>query len=226
MIPLAKTFTGKGRELLRINLVSPIHGMQEITFNPLAKQGDEDYGLLYIGIGEGGSVEQGYPFLAHNKATLYGTVIRINPAGNNSANGRYGIPPQNPFVNDHAAKGEIYAYGFRNPHRITWNSNGQMLVSNVGHGNIESVYLIAKGNDYGWPIREGSFLLNAYADMSKVFALPANDSIYHITYPVAEYDHDEGKAISGGFEYTGNAIPLLKGKLFIWRYTHRPVVLY
>ncbi len=210
--PTAKTFTGKGRELLRINMVSPIHGVQEITFNPLAKQGDEDYGLLYAGIGEGGCVENGYAFLAHNKATLYGTVIRINPSGNNSRNGKYGIPVQNPFANDPAANGEIYAYGFRNPHRITWTSKGEMLVSNVGHGNIESVNLIAKGHDYGWPIREGNFLLNPYGDLGKVYALPANDSSFHITYPVAEYDHGEGKAISGGYEYTGNAIPALKGK--------------
>lgn len=210
--PSANTFTGKGRELLRINMVSVIHGIQEIMFNPLSKPGDEDFGLLYIGIGEGGCVEHGYPFLAHNKKTLYGTVIRINPTGNNSQNGRYGIPPQNPFVKDSNALGEIYAYGFRNPHRITWNKNGDMLVSNIGHGKIESINLVQKGNDFGWPIREGSFLLNPYADMNKVYALPADDSIFNITYPVAEYDHGEGKAISGGYEYTGNAIPALKGK--------------
>jgi glucose/arabinose dehydrogenase len=208
----ANTFTGKGRELLRINMVSVIHGIQEIMFNPLSKPGDEDFGLLYVGIGEGGGVEHGYPFLAHNKKTLYGTVIRINPTGNNSQNGRYGIPPQNPFVKDSNALGEIYAYGFRNPHRITWNKNGDMLVSNIGHGNIESINLVQKGNDFGWPIREGNFVLNPYADMNKVYALPADDSIFNITYPVAEYDHGEGKAISGGYEYMGIAIPALKGK--------------
>jgi glucose/arabinose dehydrogenase len=143
---------------------------------------------------------------------LYGTVIRINPTGNNSHNGRYGIPRQNPFVKDSNALGEIYANGFRNPHRITWNRNGDMLVSNIGHGNIESINLVQKGNDFGWPIREGSFLLNPYADMNKVYALPADDSLFNITYPIAEYDHGEGKAISGGYEYTGNAIPALKGK--------------
>jgi hypothetical protein len=87
-----------------------------------------------------------------------------------------------------------------------------MFVSMVGHGNIESLYLIVPGHDYGWPIREGSFVVNPYGDLNKVYPLPANDSIYHITYPVAEYDHDEGKAICGGYEYWGNEVPELKGK--------------
>lgn len=207
-------FSGKGRELLRINMVTGIHGVQEITFNPLAKPGNEDYGLLYIGVGDGGSVEEGFPFLAHSQEKIWGTVLRINPAGKNSANSCYGVPQQNPFaklLNTKKVR-EIYAYGFRNPHRITWSKRGQMLVSNIGHGNIESINLVVKGHDYGWPVREGSFVLHPDGDLNKVYALPLNDGAYHITYPVAEYDHDEGKAISGGFEYTGSAVPKLKGK--------------
>ncbi len=119
--PFAPVFSGTGRELFRVNMVAVNHGIQEITFNPLATPGDEDYGLLYIGVGDGGSVENGYPFLAHSPQKIWGTILRINPAGRNSANGRYGIPPQNPFVKNHntAILGEIYAYGFRNPHRIS-----------------------------------------------------------------------------------------------------------
>lgn len=212
--PGDSTFSGTGRELLRINMVAGIHGVQEITFNPLAKPGDEDYGLLYIGIGDGGSVEEGFPFLTKHPENIWGSIIRLDPAGTNSANGQYGIPAGNPFaknVNSKAAK-EIYAYGFRNPHRITWTRSGKMLACNVGHGNIESLDLIERGRDYGWPVREGSFLLNPYGDLNSVFPLPKNDTGFHITYPVAAYDHDEGKAISGGFEYSGTAIPKLKGK--------------
>ncbi|MEJ0102655.1 MAG: PQQ-dependent sugar dehydrogenase [Bacteroidota bacterium] len=212
--PGAATFSGKGRELFRVDMVSGIHGVQEITFNPLAKKGDADYGLLYIGIGDGGAVENGYAFLAHSQEKIWGTVLRIDPAGRNSGNGQYGIPSNNPFVKNHGGKtlGEIYAYGFRNPHRITWSKSGQMLVSNIGHSNIESINLILPGHDYGWPIREGDFGLNPYGDLTKVYPLPPDDSIYHVTYPVAEYDHDEGKAISGGYEYWGNVVPALKGK--------------
>ena len=212
--PNSPAFSGTSRELLRINMVSGIHGVQEITFNPLAKPGDEDYGSLYIGIGDGGAVEEGYPLIAHSKEKIWGTIIRIDPAGRNSANGQYGIPTSNPFAHDQNDKTlkEIYAYGFRNPHRITWSRSGEMFVSNVGHGNIESLDLIVPGHDYGWPIREGTFVVNPYGDLNKVYSLPSNDSIYKITYPVAEYDHDEGKAICGGYEYWGNELPELKGK--------------
>ena len=210
--PGAATFSGKGRELMRVNMVSGIHGVQEIAFNPLSKKKDQDYGLLYVGVGDGGAVENGYQFLAHDKQKIWGTILRIDPAGKNSVNGQYGIPQSNPFSKDRNALGEIYAYGFRNPHRFTWNSNGEMMAFNVGHSNIESIDLIRPGHDYGWPIREGSFLLNPYGDLKRIYSLPANDSIYHVTYPVAEYDHDEGKAISGGYEYLGT-IPALKGKL-------------
>ncbi len=212
--PISAAFSGTSRELFRVNMVSGIHGVQEITFNPLSKPGDEDYGLLYIGIGDGGCVENGYPFLAHHKEKIWGTILRINPTGRNSVNRQYGIPPHNPFVQDQNIRTlrEIYAYGFRNPHRITWSKSGEMLACNIGHGNIESINLIMPGHDYGWPIREGTFVLDPYGDLNKVYSLPSNDSIYQVTYPIAEYDHDEGKAISGGYEYWGKSVPELQGK--------------
>jgi len=212
--PDAIPFSGKGRELLRINMVTDMHGVQEISFNPLAKPGDTDYGLLYIGVGDGGAVEHGYAFLAHSPQKVWGTVLRIDPAGRNSKNGQYGIPSQNPFAQykDNNTVKEIYAYGFRNPHRITWTDDGKLLVSNVGHGNIETINMITPGADFGWPIREGNFMVHTFGNLNKVYALPQNDTGYHITYPVAEFDHDEGKAICGGYEYSGNNIPVLKGK--------------
>ncbi len=211
----AATFSGRGREILRVNVVSVMHGIQEISFNPRSKPGDKDYGMLYLGVGDGGSVDEGYSFLAHNKKRVWGTILRIDPRGNNSANGKYGIPSDNPFAKDqdNQTLGEIYAYGFRNPHRITWAKSGEMLACNIGGGNIESVNLIMPGHDYGWPVREGTFVLDPYGDLNKVYPLPTNDSIYHITYPVAQYDHDGGwTAISGGFEYSGNTLPKLAGK--------------
>jgi len=93
-------------------MVTGIHGVQEITFNPLAKPRNEDYGLLYIGIGDGGAVEEGFPFIAHSKEKIWGTVIRIDPADRNSANRQYGIPSHNPFVKEqnYNTLKEIYAY--------------------------------------------------------------------------------------------------------------------
>jgi mono/diheme cytochrome c family protein len=201
------------RELLRIDMVSGIHGVQEIIFNPLAKPGSEDYGNLYIGVGDGGSVENGYAFLTRHPQKIWGSILRINPTGRNSANGQYGIPPTNPFakMNDTAVK-EIYADGFRNPNRITWTNKGIMLATNIGQANIEAVNIIEKGHHYGWPIREGKFSMHPEGDVNNIYPLPKNDSLFHITYPVAVFDHDEGNAIAGGYVYTGRDVPALQGK--------------
>jgi glucose/arabinose dehydrogenase len=207
-------FTGTGREIFRIDMPTSIHGMQEIAFNPLAKPGDKDYGLLYIGIGDGGSTEIGFPLVSTVPQNIWGSIIRIDPQGNNSRNGKYGIPSNNPFSKGDGLKkaGEVYAWGFRNPHRINWSKSGQLFSINIGEHNIEALNMIMPGHFYGWPIREGTFMERFFNDIGKVYPLPANDSIYHVTYPVAQFDHDEGTAISGGFEYTGKAVPQLVGK--------------
>ena len=212
--PATFPFSGKGREILRIDMPTGIHGMQEITFNRFAKPGDEDYGLLYIGIGDGGSAEIGHALVSEIPDKLWGSIIRIDPSGNNSKNGKYGIPRHNPFYKTENEKNapEIYAWGFRNPHRISWSKSGQLLAVNIGEHNIEALNIIKAGHFYGWPIREGTFVERFFNDVGKVYTLPSNDSIYHVTYPVAQFDHDEGTAISGGFEYRGTTIPGLAGK--------------
>jgi Glucose / Sorbosone dehydrogenase/Cytochrome c len=212
--PMASSFTGTCRELMRIDMVSGIHGVQEIIFNPNSKPGSEDYGQLYIGVGDGGSAENGFAFLTHHPDRIWGSILRINPMGNNSRNGQYGIPAQNPFSKNRDSNSvrEIYADGFRNPNRITWTQTSQMLATNIGQSNIEAIDIILKGHDYGWPIREGKFAIHPDADINNLYPLPSNDSMFHITYPVAVFDHDEGNAIAGGFEYEGKDIPALRGK--------------
>ena len=212
--PATFPFSGKSREIFRINMPGSIHGVQEIAFNRLSKRGDQDYGLLYIGIGDGGSTEIGFPLVSEVPQNIWGSIIRIDPFGNNSRNGQYGIPVNNPFKKNCDAKiaEEVYAYGFRNPHRINWSKSGQLFSINIGEHNIEALNMIVSGHFYGWPIREGTFMERFFNDEGKVYPLPSNDSIYHITYPVAQFDHDEGTAISGGFEYCGTSIPQLAGK--------------
>ena len=212
--PATFPFSGKSREIFRINMPGSIHGVQEIAFNRLSKRGDQDYGLLYIGIGDGGSTEIGFPLVSEVPQNIWGSIIRIDPFGNNSRNGQYGIPVNNPFKKNGDAKiaEEVYAYGFRNPHRINWSKSGQLFSINIGEHNIEALNMIVSGHFYGWPIREGTFMERFFNDEGKVYPLPSNDSIYHITYPVAQFDHDEGTAISGGFEYCGTSIPQLAGK--------------
>ncbi|WKN44591.1 PQQ-dependent sugar dehydrogenase [Tunicatimonas pelagia] len=209
--PKTKGFSGAQRELLRVDMVSHVHGFQEITFNPLAQPGEADYGLLYLGMGDGGAGMR-YPFLCDTKEQIWTSVIRIDPLGENSANGQYGIPDDNPFINEPTAVHEVWARGFRNAHRISWDrtGSGKMFISNIGQHSVEEVNLGVAGGDYGWPNREGVLLFDPMANPELVYPLPANDSGY--VYPVAQYDHDEGNAISGGFAYAGTEVPLLKGK--------------
>jgi len=207
-------FKGKRRELFRVNMVGQSHGVQEITFNPLAQKGDEDYGLLYIGIGDGGSAERGILHINKGPENIWSSIVRIDPNGRNSRNGNYGIPENNPFAKSDNPKalGEVYAYGFRNPHRITWTRQGIMLASNIGQHNIEELNIILPGHDYGWPTREGSFVIRLKESTRNLYPLSPTDASNNLDYPVAEYDHDEGNAIIGGYEYWGSTISNLKGK--------------
>ena len=198
--PKSRTFSGTSRELMRIDFVSGIHGMQEIAFNPTVEKGDTDYGMLYIGLGDGGSVENGYKEVAHHDGRkVWGSILRIDPRGNTSTNGNYGIPKDNPFKTmDDKAK-EVWAFGFRNPNKIIWDAAGNMFSSDIGHAQIEELNRITPGKFYGWPIREGTFRIDPDGNLDDIYDLPKNDLDYKITYPVIQYDHTEGAAISGGF---------------------------
>ncbi len=209
--PTARTLTGKPRELMRVNVVNVIHGMQEIAFNPYAKASDQDYGLLYLGMGDGGAVEKGFPEIPNDKNHIWGKVLRIDPKGNNSKNGQYGIPKSNPYF-EKDRLGEVYAEGFRNPNRISWMKDGKIIVSNIGQRQIESLYLLKPAKNYGWPAREGTFSIASLSNINSVAPLPKDDAKFGYTYPIAQFDHDEGNAIMGGFEYTGSQIPQLQGK--------------
>ncbi|WP_341225040.1 PQQ-dependent sugar dehydrogenase [uncultured Arcticibacterium sp.] len=212
--PKGMPFNGTNRELFRMDMATRAHGMQNISFNPTAKKGDKDYGNLYIGIGDGGSVERKFPYVANGKHTPWGSILRIDPSGNNSANGKYGIPSDNPFVNITGEKvvKEVYANGFRNPHRFTWTKEGKMLSANIGQHNMEDVYVVNPGANHGWPRREGSFGINSQESMHKLYKLSEEEMQDGVTYPTLEYDHDEGNAVCGGFVYYGTDIPSLTGK--------------
>jgi len=213
--PAANAFSGIRTELLRVDYPSALHGIQDISFNPTAQEGDTDYGMLYICLGDGGA---SLNFQEENLQTLYsymGTIMRIDPLGNNSPNGHYGIPADNPFAGDTdpLTLEEVYAYGFRNPHRICWDTEGdhKMLVGDIGEKNIEEVNLVLPGHNYGWSVREGTFLYDRSEGREYVFELPPDDEQYGYTYPVAQFDHDEGVAIVGGYIYRGDALPMLAG---------------
>jgi hypothetical protein len=208
--PSAHPFAGTRRELLRIDFPGTIHGLQELAFRPDIGPGHPDYGLLFICVGEGQVLQRGPLGNTGTPTSPLGTLLRIDPLGTNAAGGRYGIPADNPFVGQVGAIPEIYAYGFRNPHRITWNEHtGDLYLTDIGEQNVEELNIVVAGGHHGWPVREGTYLLNPSGDVSKVYPLPADDTGF--VYPVAMYDHADGAAIAGGFVYRGSRIPQLTG---------------
>jgi len=210
----SNVFKGTYRELLRLHAPTFGHGCQDVSFIPGLKKGDPEYGLLYFGFGDGGSNNIKHPEMGHHLKSFLGSIMRIDPAGNNSRNGKYSIPLSNPFANesDPLTVKEIYAYGFRNPHRMAWDrANGnRMIATDIGESNIEELNIIESGGDYGWPVREGNFGIATVKDLKTVFKISESDRALY-KQPFAQYDHEEGNAISGGFIYEGD-LAVLKNK--------------
>jgi hypothetical protein len=214
--PAANAWSGSSRELIRVAAPHHFHNLGELAFDPTAGPGDPGYGLLYIGNGEYGSVERGEPEQLQRLDTAFGALLRIDPLGGSGAPYSYGIPAGNPFAGDGdpATLGEIYAYGFRNAHRLSWSTTGYggPFVSDVGEDHLEEVNLLAAGANYGWPVREGNRALDPEVNPGIVFALPPNDAAFGFRYPAAQYDHEEGSAIAGGFVDEADPASRLYGK--------------
>lgn len=219
--PASNIFSGTHREILRVDLVRTSHGFQEIAFNPNSISGDPDFGKLYICIGDSGTTLYGYPDNTQRLDSVLGSVLRIDTRGTNSVNGNYGIPDDNPWASDGDPNtfGEIWVYGFRNPHRISWDTGGSgiMLLGDIGEKRIEELNLIEPGRNYGWNAREGTFVITENFNNSNredIFPLPADDDQFGYTYPVAQYDRDPDvdAAIVSGYAYRGTLAPVLEGK--------------
>ena len=139
------------------------------------------------------------------------TETRVAAGGTGGA--AYGIPPDNPFVNRPEAAPEIWAWGLRHSQHISWDSSGRMFINDIGQNQVEEVNLGRAGANYGWRQREGTFA-TAFArndgTPGLVYAEPPKADEF--VDPVAQYDHDEGHAIGGGYLYEGSAIPALRGK--------------
>lgn len=176
-------------------------------------------GYLYIALGDGGAsndagVGHGPQGNGQNIHTVHGSILRIDPLPPAStpdsrnpaaANGQYRIPWDNEFVGIDGVD-EIFAYGFRNPYRFSFEPlTGALIVADVGQGLVEEINIVRKGGNYGWNIKEGSFLLDP---TGAAIGLPFDDP--DLIDPVAEYDHDDGLAVVGGFLYAGTQIPALR----------------
>ena len=186
-------------------------------------------GFLYIAIGDGGNsddvgnghVPDWYTVNAggngqDNYANLQGNILRIDVNGS-----PYSVPPDNPFVGT-AARPEIYAFGFRNPFRFSFDMGGthQLLVGDVGQSLYEEIDLVTKGGNYGWNVKEGTHCFNTDNDLTERTSCPVADSAGKpLLDPVIELVNSAnpkgggvGIAVIGGYVYRGSALPALQGK--------------
>lgn len=218
--PSADTFSGTHREIMRLGEHGQIHAIQQIDFNPYARKGSRDYGVLYIASGDGGKGAS--TTVPQELTNPFGKVLRINPLGTNGTGGQYGIPPDNPYAGQTDKVQEIYARGFRDPHRFSWDpATGRLYLGHIGEHRIEAVDEVRAGDNFGWSEREGPFVFKRGDSQCGVYPLPPDDAQYGYTYPVAAFDHnpppghplcsDSGHAIDGGYVYRGS-IPELRGK--------------
>ncbi|MCH7737295.1 MAG: PQQ-dependent sugar dehydrogenase [Chloroflexi bacterium] len=156
-------------------------------------------GYLYIGLGDGGG--GGDPLgSGQDLTTLLGAMLRIDVL-DASPDRPYAIPPDNPFVH-FEARGEIWAYGLRNPWRFSFDrQNGDLWAGDVGQNSFEEVDLVQRGGNYGWNTLEGNHCFSPRTGCDPSGTL----------LPVIEYGSDKGCSVIGGYVYRGTAIPSLAG---------------
>ena len=185
-----------------------------MAFNSALAPGSPEFGLLYIGVADGGS--GGDPMRqAQDRASAFGKLFRIDPLGNNSPNGKYGIPASNPFVGTAGVLPEIYAYGIRNAQRFAWDpQNGNLFLSDIGQNIVEKVTLVPAGANLGWNDWEGSFPFISRAAVS----IESRRTDPAVTYPIVEWGQPDpllqaSSAAGGLVVYRGDQIPSLASLL-------------
>ncbi len=223
--PNATIAPGSARELLRVDKPEFNHNGGSLQFGP--------DGMLYLSVGDGGfGDDQGPGHVPGGngqslaRRNVLGKILRIDPNGSNSANGKYGIPADNPFVGARGAD-EIWAYGLRNPWRTSFDTvTGELWVGDTGQGAVEEVDVIQRGGNFGWRLKEGTFLFHPGSPSSPEDGFVTEGDAPGLVEPVAEYDHTgpndttNGEAGIGGFVYRGTALPQLAGRYVFGDYSH------
>ena len=190
-------FPGSAYEILSIPFPSSEHNGGTIKF------GSDGY--LYISLGDGSPGSGGDPLNhAQNRSEIYGKILRINV---DSASGgkNYSIPPTNPYVgNMNNWLEEIYAYGFRNVWKFSFDfPTNTLWAGDVGQTRIEEVNLVNIGGNYGWRLKEGTLCYNPPTGC---------DTIPGLIDPYYEYNHSQGASVTGGYVYHGTKMPNLVNK--------------
>ncbi len=190
-------------------------------------------GYLYIGVGDGGGQKdqhgdlvdlkdkESYLGYAQDLKSFHGKILRIDinvlePQSYVMEKIVYIIPTSNPFYrNKNGIKGEIFAYGFRNPWKISFSEDARLIVADVGQSGNEMIKIVKKGMNYGWRAYEGSTILNTslltYLEKKKI----------EFQFPILEYKHkdEDNSAIIGGYEYKGHNVRKLHGKYIFADYS-------
>jgi len=183
-----------GTELVVLEIPQPQtnHNGGQIAFGP--------DGYLYIAVGDGGG--GGDPDgNSQNRTNLLGNILRID-VDNTQAGMNYSIPVDNPFVGASNIRGEIYAYGLRNPWRMSFDTQtGKLWTADVGQNQIEEIDIIESGGNYGWNLFEGTICFSGDCDSTGLIA------------PIFEYNQDNAdRSITGGYVYRGAENNTLQGK--------------
>lgn len=181
-------------ELVIMEILQPYgnHNGGQIAFGP--------DGHLYVGLGDGG--KGGDPLgNGQDIGSLLGAILRIDVRGG-CGNKNYCIPPDNPFIGVAGARGEIWAYGLRNPWRFSFDKETGILWSgDVGQNRWEEIDIVEKGLNYGWNVMEGAHCFSPSVGCNTV----------GLALPVVEYGHSDGCSVTGGYVYRGSNTPSLLG---------------
>jgi uncharacterized repeat protein (TIGR03806 family) len=156
-------------------------------------------GYLYIGVGDGSGIADQLQ-TGQDLSDLLGSMLRIDVDRPTTAR-RYSIPKDNPFAGTPGARGEIWAYGLRQPWKFSFDRMGNLWVGEVGQDLWEMVYLIQKGGNYGWSVTEGLHPFRPERAKGPSPILP----------PVVEHSHADFRSLTGGYVYYGSRLPELKG---------------
>lgn len=163
-------------------------------------------GMLYVGFGDGGWRDD-----PHNNGqdptTFLGAMLRLDVDRALPGQG-YAVPSDNPFLERSGVPDEIWATGLRNPWRFSFAPDGRMVVADVGQNLWEEVDIVGKGDNLGWARREGRHCFPP----DEACGAPAAAGFVE---PVWEYGRDDGQSITGGYVYTGEAVPDLQGRYIV-----------
>ncbi len=212
--------------LLEIKQPQANHNAGQIAFGP--------EGNLYIAVGDGGGANDvgiGHtPELGNgqDRTNLFGSILRIDVDGVPDPGLAYAIPATNPFANEPPLRGEIYAYGFRNPFRFSFDQGGdnELFAADVGQDLIEEINIVGNGGNYGWNIREGNNCFNPARPEVPLDDCPnVGSNGAALVEPIVTYRHVgtngviNGISVIGGYVYRGSDVPALGGQYIFGDFT-------